>query len=52
MFYLMVFEVRFNPITEIISVVRKKIRQKETGSLSSKMPAITAPDAPIAPQTA
>lgn len=42
----------FNPTMEMMSVVRKKIRQKVTGSLKKMMPNNTAPMAPMPVHTA
>ena len=45
-------ETNFKPTIEIISVLRKKMRQKLAGSLKIKIPSRTVPTAPIPVQTA
>jgi len=45
-------ETNFKPTIEIISVLKKKMRQKWAGSLKTRIPNKTVPTAPIPVQTA
>lgn len=45
--FICVYDRAFSPMTDAMSVVRKKRRQKVAGSLKMKMPTITAPAAPM-----